>query len=83
MHATLQNKICSSGVIYLKLSLKNITINHYIIPMNDKNSRRKNKTASFWVAVGAVILIILLIFWLTMADFAGDTDVAAAILPRF
>ena len=34
-------------------------------------------------AVGAVILIVLLILWLTMADLAGDTDVAAMILPRF
>ena len=27
------------------------------------------------------ILIALLIYWLTIADFSGDTDVAAAIAP--
>lgn len=38
----------------------------------------KNKTSvSVWVAVGAIILIILLILWLTFASLAGDTDVAA------
>lgn len=39
-----------------------------------------NKT-NVWVAIGAVILILLLIFWLTWADFLGDTDVAASVLP--
>ncbi len=34
---------------------------------------------SVWVAIGAVVLIILLIVWLTVADFAGDTGVAALI----
>lgn len=42
----------------------------------------KNRT-SLWVAIGAIILIILLLVWLTMADFLGDTDVAAMItMPR-
>jgi len=34
---------------------------------------------SVWVAIGAVVLIILLIVWLTVVDFAGDTGVAALI----
>lgn len=51
---------------------------------SDNNHRRKNvNRTSIWIAIGAVILIILLILWLTMADLWGDTDVAAAILPRF
>ncbi|MDE5686800.1 MAG: hypothetical protein K2I26_09610 [Paramuribaculum sp.] len=53
--------------------------------MDDKMRRRRRQVnrSNFWIAVGAVILIILLILWLTMADLAGDTDVAAMILPRF
>lgn len=50
--------------------------------MNDKNSRRKLKRTNLWVAIGAIFLIILLIIWLTVADLSGDTDVAAAIIPR-
>ncbi|MCM1032601.1 MAG: hypothetical protein NC405_02470 [Odoribacter sp.] len=40
--------------------------------------RKKNKT-SIWIAIGAIILIVLLIIWLTFADFAGETDVAAML----
>lgn len=52
---------------------------------NSDIKRRRNKVnrTSIWIAIGAIILIILLILWLTMADMWGDTDVAAAILPRF
>ena len=44
----------------------------------------KNKMTSrqIWLAIGAAVLIILLILWLTGAMFAGDTDVAAC-LPLF
>lgn len=42
-----------------------------------KNKNRINT----WVAIGAIFLIILLIIWLTVADFMGDTDVAAFISP--
>lgn len=45
------------------------------------DSDKKNKKTSLWVAIGAIILIILLLLWLTFADFAGDTDVAAMITP--
>ncbi|MDE7427150.1 MAG: hypothetical protein K2M79_05065 [Muribaculaceae bacterium] len=44
------------------------------------NPRRRNKT-SLWVAIGAVILIILLLVWLTVADFTGNTDVVAFMSP--
>lgn len=47
--------------------------------MERKKTRRRN--TSLWVAIGAAILIILLLVWLTMADLWGDTDVAAAIMP--
>lgn len=33
-----------------------------------------------WLAVGAAVLIILLLVWLTVASLTGDTDVAAFIL---
>lgn len=44
--------------------------------MKDKYSKR-----NVWLAIGAIVLIILLIFWLTWADLLGDTDVAACITP--
>lgn len=44
-------------------------------------SYKSKKTTNLWVAIGAIFLIILLIIWLTVADFAGDTDVAAFIAP--
>lgn len=40
------------------------------------DSKNKNK---FWLIVGAVILIVLILVWLTFAMFMGDTDVAAFI----
>ncbi|MDE6267127.1 MAG: hypothetical protein K2M07_07250 [Muribaculaceae bacterium] len=53
---------------------------HYFEEEREESRPRKGKT-SIWVAIGAVVLIILLILWLTFADLAGDTDVAAFILP--
>lgn len=43
--------------------------------------RSRRKSFSLWAAIGAIILIILLIIWLTMADLWGDTDVAAFTAP--
>lgn len=43
------------------------------------DKRKSNK--NLWVAIGAVVLIVLLIVWLTVADFFGDTDVAALMTP--
>lgn len=34
---------------------------------------------SMWIYFGVCILILLLMEWLTIADFNGDTDVAAII----
>ena len=48
-----------------------------------RNEGGKGKT-SMWIYFGVGILILLLIVWLTIADFNGDSDVAAMItaLPR-
>lgn len=40
------------------------------------NHKRKSSTG-VWLAIGAIVLIILLIVWLTFADLSGNTDVAA------
>ena len=42
-------------------------------------SDKKKKNGNIWVVIGACVLIILLLVWLTMADLWGDTDVAAAV----
>ncbi|MDE6267935.1 MAG: hypothetical protein K2M04_02510 [Muribaculaceae bacterium] len=47
---------------------------------HDKKNRRNNGW-SLWAAIGAIVLIILLIVWLTVADLWGDTDVAAWVAP--
>lgn len=44
-------------------------------------SKSSAKRTPVWVAVGAIFLVILLILWLTFADLAGDTDVAAYVMP--
>ena len=45
-------------------------------------SEKKSKSGTtVWLVVGVVVLIILLFLWLTIADFFGDTDVVAAIMP--
>ncbi|MDE6049529.1 MAG: hypothetical protein K2M52_00110 [Paramuribaculum sp.] len=41
------------------------------------NDSRKKNPINIWVVIGAVVLIILLIAWLTVAMFSGDTDVSA------
>lgn len=48
--------------------------------MSQSKSKNRNRT-SLWAAIGAIFLIILLILWLTVADFTGNTDVAAFIAP--
>ena len=40
------------------------------------DTKKKNK---FWLVLGAIVLIVLLLVWLTYAMFLGDTDVAAFI----
>ena len=48
-----------------------------------RRDRRQNRK-SMWLYIGVGVLILLLILWLTIADFWGDTDVAAdMITPLF
>lgn len=44
-------------------------------------SKKSKNRINVWVAIGAAILIILLLVWLTVAFLSGDTDVAAFIVP--
>lgn len=37
----------------------------------------KKKKVNAWLIIGVLVLIILLLVWLTIASFMGDTDVAA------
>lgn len=39
------------------------------------DSRSRSRKTQIWISIGAVVLIILLILWLTIADLWGDTDV--------
>ena len=43
-------------------------------------SKEKSSTNN-WLIIGVVVLIALLLIWLTVADFFGDTDVAAMVSP--
>ena len=40
-----------------------------------ESNRRKKRGASFWMYVGVAVLIILLLVWISIAEFTGDTDV--------
>ena len=42
---------------------------------------KKTPSKKVWLAVIAIVLIVLLFIWLTVADMLGDTDVAALISP--
>lgn len=41
----------------------------------------KKKRLNTWLLIGVLILIALLLIWMTVASFLGDTDVAAFIPP--
>ncbi|MCI9607763.1 MAG: hypothetical protein HFJ94_06280 [Muribaculaceae bacterium] len=41
---------------------------------------KKPKTSA-WLIIGVLVLIALLIVWLTVADFTGNTDVNAVVYP--
>ena len=72
-----------SGVILL-LYNTSVKIYRSIVTFNISIMSRKNKNqTNIWIAIEAIFLIILLIIWLTVADFTGDTDVAAFIAPAF
>lgn len=44
------------------------------------NEPRRRRRVNTWVAVGAVVLIVILIIWLSIALASGDTDVAASVI---
>lgn len=44
-------------------------------------SRKDSKGVSTWLVIGAIVLIVLLLVWLSIADLFGDTDVAAFATP--
>lgn len=44
---------------------------------------KRKKRTRLWLYVGVAVLIALLLVWLTIADFWGDTDVAAMIAPAW
>lgn len=41
----------------------------------------KRKKLNVWLVIGVLVLIALLLIWLTIASFMGDTDVAAFVAP--
>lgn len=41
----------------------------------------KKKRVNTWLLIGVLVLIALLLLWMTVASFLGDTDVAAFIPP--
>ncbi len=45
------------------------------------SDRKNQKALKVWLGIIAVVLIILLFVWLTIADLWGDTDVAAFMAP--
>lgn len=44
-------------------------------------SKKVKTRINVWAAIGAAILIVLLLIWLMFAFLTGDTDVAAFIPP--
>lgn len=49
--------------------------------MRRHSSRKGLGGTPLWVTIGAAVLIILLLVWLTIAMFTGDTDVQFIALP--
>ena len=48
----------------------------------ERSERRERKNrVNPRLVIGVIVLIVLLMIWLTVADFTGDTDVAADITP--
>lgn len=55
--------------------LKHIRINDpgFVPPRHHRH--RRHRDASFWLWIGVGFAIIMLLIWLTVAMFTGDTDV--------
>ena len=76
-----RKRLLSDAFFFINTSVK---IYRSIVTFNISIMSRKNKNqTNIWIAIEAIFLIILLIIWLTVADFTGDTDVAAFIAPAF
>ena len=82
-----RKRLLSDAFFFINTSVK---IYRSIVTFNISIMSRKNKNQTniwiaidIWIAIEAIFLIILLIIWLTVADFTGDTDVAAFIAPAF
>lgn len=46
--------------------------------MSDADKKRKKRSVTLWVAIGAIVLILLLLYWLFVAvDVFRDADVNA------
>lgn len=51
--------------------------------MSDADKKKKKSPVNIWVAIGAIVLILLILYWLFVAlDIFGDNDVNA-IAPIF
>lgn len=48
--------------------------------MEHDHYRKTHRRTSIILVIGVLVLIALLLLWLTVADMAGDTDVAAQVL---
>lgn len=42
--------------------------------MSDKDKRKKTNKRATWTAIGAVLLIMLLLVWFAIVDSDGDPD---------
>ena len=49
-------------------------------PYRKDDSRRRTKR-NIWLSIGAVVLILLVLWWMFIALASGDTDVAAFVTP--
>lgn len=47
--------------------------------MESRKKHERGGKTSMWLYFGVGILILLLLVWLTIADFWGDTDVNAIV----
>lgn len=82
--------MCKFTVFFFVLQEYNAHVAHFIAILNNLTSPgvipentvsiMKPKTKKIFVAIGAVILIVLLLIWLEVAFLSGDTDVTAQAL---
>ena len=49
--------------------------------LEERREVRRWRRVNTWAAIGAVVLIVILIIWLAVALASGDIDVAAVCVP--